>query len=109
MTLRTRVDDEAVVVAVENTGPGLAAAALSDLFPKFRRATENGYHEGMGLGLFLANELVEAHGGHIDVKSTLGQRSCFSVRLPLGSVPPTVGEGESRAPTRMVMAGKKSA
>ena len=58
----------------------------------------------MGLGLLITKELVEAHGGQIDVKSTLGQGSCFSVRLPFGSVLPTVGEGESRAPTRMVMA-----
>ena len=109
VTLRTRADNGAIVVAVEDTGPGIAAAALSDLFQKFRRATANGYHEGMGLGLFISKELVEAHGGHIDVKSTLGQGSCFSVRLPLGSVSPTAGEPESRAPTRMIMAGKRSA
>ncbi len=109
VTLRTRTDDEAVVVAVVDTGPGIAAAALSDLFQKIRRATTNGYQEGMGLGLFISKELVEAHSGHIDVKSTLGQGSCFSVRLPLGLVPPTVGAPESHAPTRMVMAGKRSA
>jgi len=109
VTLRTRADNGAIVVAVEDTGPGITAAALSGLFQKFRRATENGYHEGTGLGLFITKELVEAHGGQIDVKSTLGQGSCFSVRLPLASVLPTVGEGENRAPTRMVMAVRKSA
>ena len=109
VTLRTRADDGAIVVAVEDTGPGIAEAALSDLFQKFRRATKNGYHEGMGLGLFISKELVEAHGGHIDVKSTLGQGSCFSVCLPLGSVTPTVRAPENHAPMRIVMAGKRSA
>ncbi len=109
VTLRTRADDGAIVVAVEDTGPGIAEAALSDLFKKFRRATKNGYHEGMGLGLFISKELVEAHGGHIDVKSTLGQGSCFSVCLPLGSVTPTVRAPENHAPMRIVMAGKRSA
>ena len=93
VTLWTGTDNEAIVVPVEDTGPGIAAAALSGLFQKFRRATENGYHEGMGLDLFITKELVEAYGGQIDVKSTLGQGICFSVRLPLASVLPTVGEG----------------
>lgn len=109
VTLRTRADNGAIVVAVEDTGPGIAEAALSDLFQKFRRATANGHHEGMGLGLFITKELVEAHGGHIDVKSTLGQGSCFSVSLPPGSVSPTAGARASRVSTRMVMAGKRSA
>ena len=106
VTLWTGTDNEAIVVPVEDTGPGVAAAPLFDPFKKFRRATENSYHEGMGFGLFITKELVEAHGGQIDVKSTLEQGNCFSVRLPSGSVLSTVGEGESRASTRMVMAGK---
>ena len=109
VTLRTCADDGAIVVPVEDTGPGIAEAALSDLFQKFRRGTKNGYHEGMGLGMFISKELVEAHGGHIDVKSTLGEGSCFSVCLPLGSVTPTVGAPENRASTRMVIAEKRSA
>ena len=72
VTLRQRIDCSCRGGYGTDTGPGIAEAALSDLFQKFRRATANGYLEGMGLGLFITKELVEAHCGHIDVKSMLG-------------------------------------
>ena len=87
ITLQTRLQNEPdghIVAAIRDIGPGIASDALPDLFFKFRRATANGYQEGTGLGLFITKELVEAHAGWIQVKSTLGEGSCFSVCLPIG-------------------------
>ena len=72
-----------VVIAVADTGPGIAAEELPTIFDKYQRTTAARSYEGGGLGLFIAKTFVEAHGGHITVDSTLGAGSCFSVFLPL--------------------------
>ena len=72
-----------VVIAVADTGPGIATEELPTIFDKYHRARAAQSYEGGGLGLFIAKTLVEAHGGHITVDSTLGAGSCFSVFLPL--------------------------
>ncbi|MBI2939850.1 MAG: GAF domain-containing protein [Chloroflexi bacterium] len=77
-----RRDDQAVV-GVHDSGPGIAAEALSHIFERFFRAKTSGQAEGLGLGLYIAKMLVSAHGGHIWVKSELGQGSTFSFSLPL--------------------------
>jgi signal transduction histidine kinase len=66
----TRGDDEACF-AIRDHGPGLSAQAAAQIFDR----------EG-GRGLFLAREIVEAHGGSIAVQSTEGLGSRFEVRLP---------------------------
>ena len=45
--------------------------------------SERSAREGLGLGLFIAREIVNAHGGRIEVASTLGSGATFTVRLPL--------------------------
>ncbi|MEO1630354.1 MAG: ATP-binding protein [Bacteroidota bacterium] len=76
------------VVAVEDTGTGIAAAALPYVFDRFRQAdgSTTRTHGGTGIGLALAKELVELHGGTIGVESTVGFGTRFTVRLPLGAV-----------------------
>lgn len=71
-----------VVIAVADTGPGIAAEELPTIFDKYHRARTVQSCEGAGLGLFIAKTFVEAHGGRIAVDSTLGVGSCFSVFLP---------------------------
>ena len=78
----TQAGSEAVL-AVSDTGPGIAAAQLPFLFDRFyrtdsARSTEDG---GSGLGLALAKWIAEAHGGHIEVASEVGRGSKFSVVL----------------------------
>jgi signal transduction histidine kinase len=79
----SQVDGEAVV-AVTDFGTGISAEHQSKLFERFYRADVTGAG-GLGLGLYIARMLTEAHGGRIGVESTPGLGSTFTVRLPLGT------------------------
>jgi len=69
-----------LVIRVKDTGPGIPAAERTTLFQRFRQG--NHTRSGSGLGLHLSRQIVEAHGGTIEVESIVGQGSVFSVRLP---------------------------
>lgn len=74
-----------VVIEVADNGPGIAAEELPLLFTKYRRAAATRHKKGTGLGLFITKALVDAHGGRIEVESSLGAGSCFRVSLPIGT------------------------
>lgn len=81
-----RQGDEALVT-VRDQGVGIAPAQLSRLFDRFYRVSETagGVH-GLGIGLYVARELVEAHGGRLWAESPgPRQGSAFSVALPLAA------------------------
>jgi PAS domain S-box-containing protein len=74
-------------ILVSDTGTGIPAAEIPTLFERFRRI-ENARrrtHEGSGIGLALANELVKMHGGEISVRSTVNKGSTFTVSIPYGT------------------------
>ncbi len=73
-------------LAVSDTGTGIPTAALPQLFDRFFRVTgsQARSHEGTGIGLALARELVGLHGGEIAVNSIEGQGSTFTVSIPFG-------------------------
>jgi signal transduction histidine kinase len=71
-----------VQVTVADNGIGIAAEDLGRLFQPFQRLNLQRLYEGSGLGLALAREIAEAHGGSIAVASTPGEGSRFTVRLP---------------------------
>lgn len=78
-------NDEAIV-EVEDTGVGIPPSELPFIFHRFYRAsTAKG--EGSGLGLSFVQQVVEAHGGRIEVNSSVGEGSLFRVILPLASEP----------------------
>lgn len=83
--VRLRRLDGEVMLDVQDYGPGIAAADLPRLFSRFYQVARDDHdtNTGLGLGLFIAQELVTAHGGTIDVVSTEGQGTTFTVRLPL--------------------------
>jgi hypothetical protein len=75
-----------VTLQVVDTGVGIAKADLSRLFEPFNRlAHRQSRIEGTGIGLAVTKRLVELMGGHIDVHSTAGVGSTFSVTLPAAS------------------------
>jgi len=71
------------IVEVEDRGPGIDPGDLPHLFERYFRALGHRRHDGMGLGLYTARCLVEAHGGTIAVTSEPGRGSVFRVRLPV--------------------------
>ncbi len=77
---------EQVQVSVKDTGTGISATDLPNLFQRFRRidGARRRSHEGSGIGLALVQELVEMHGGSIQVKSTMGVGTEFTLSIPFG-------------------------
>lgn len=83
----THHDSTETRIEVTDNGPGIDSASLPHIFEYFYRAdgartTSQG---GMGLGLPIAQTIVTAHGGTIEVQSTVGKGSKFTIRLPLPS------------------------
>lgn len=89
ITVSARQDGSWVVVAVADTGSGIAAEDLPHVFDRFWRAEKSRSRRtgGSGLGLAIVRHLVEAHGGTVGVTSTLGVGSTFTVRLPVSKDP----------------------
>ena len=84
VTLRSRMVDTDVRFEVEDTGVGLSEEDSQRVFEKFYRVNKNkDMAPGTGLGLPLAKHIAEdVHGGRLEVTSTLGQGSIFSITLP---------------------------
>ena len=82
-----RSSDGVAELMVADTGTGIPPEALPQLFNRFYRVPgANGRtHEGSGIGLSLVRELVNLHGGSIEVESTLGAGSAFRVCIPFGA------------------------
>jgi PAS domain S-box-containing protein len=73
------------IIAVTDQGIGIPPEGLSQLFGRFYRANNVGAHgiSGLGLGLYIVNHIVTAHGGNIQVESEVGHGTTFQVVLPL--------------------------
>ena len=69
-------------VHVRDHGVGISEQDQRRIFQQFERASNRQGIAGLGLGLFISEQIVTAHGGHIGVRSTLGQGATFSVSLP---------------------------
>jgi heavy metal sensor kinase len=74
--------DEEVAVVVADTGPGIPAEELENIFERFQRSDRDRQRPGFGLGLALVREIVLAHGGRVEVESEPDKGTCFTVWLP---------------------------
>ena len=83
IAVTARLDGQAVRFSVSDSGQGIPPRFLPLLFEQFFRVPGQSNSSGTGLGLAIAREIVEAHGGGINVESSEGQGSTFSFSLPL--------------------------
>jgi signal transduction histidine kinase len=81
LTVATRYDEntDEVVVAFKDDGPGIPKNVLPNIFDPFFSTKS----EGTGLGLFVSQNIVQEHGGRIEVEGEEGEGSTFIVRLPV--------------------------
>lgn len=73
---------ELVTLAVRDRGIGIPNEHLERIFGRFERAVSSHHYGGLGLGLFIAQQIVAAHGGDIRVNSRIGEGTTFSIVLP---------------------------
>ena len=69
---------------VRDQGIGIAAEKQAKIFERFERAVSSRVYGGLGLGLYIARQIVDAHGGMLEVSSNPGNGSIFTMRLPIG-------------------------
>jgi signal transduction histidine kinase len=83
VTLSASVADLTITISVQDTGVGIPEEALPHLFEKFYRVRETeGAPSGTGLGLSICKQIIQGHGGRIEVQSKLGEGTTFSILLP---------------------------
>ena len=100
VTVRVVEEDGGVALAVSDTGVGISEDQMPLVFERFYRADSARAEEGVGLGLSIARQIAEAHGGTIEARSKLGVGSTF-VLLPRGKRgPPQKAPIHKRAKTR---------
>jgi signal transduction histidine kinase len=82
VTLRDQ--DGALELSVHNQGPPIPADLRGRLFDAFQRGVpdQSRHRDGLGLGLYIVRQIVEAHGGSVDVRSDEASGTTFSVRWP---------------------------
>lgn len=103
VTVRLADAGDEVELSVRDEGPGIASDRLPHVFDRFYRAHDDRGIAGLGLGLYIAREIVARHRGRIWVESTLGEGATFIVRLP--KLPPPVGGEQAERAVPAVKTG----
>jgi signal transduction histidine kinase len=87
--LVVRQENGECIVSVHDSGVGISSEMLPHIFERFYRVpgieVQTGSSVGLGLGLYISKQIVERHGGRIDVQSVKDQGSVFSIAFPLSS------------------------
>jgi two-component system phosphate regulon sensor histidine kinase PhoR len=79
------IENGSMLTIVSDKGIGIPADEIPRLFERFHRArnVSSRYYGGLGLGLYIAKAIVEAHNGSISVQSEEGKGATFTIRLPM--------------------------
>ncbi len=85
ITMSALSDHRNVIARVSNTGDGIAPEHLPHLFERFYKVDRSRRDVGTGLGLAIVKHIVLAHGGEVDVESSLGEGATFTFTLPRAS------------------------
>ncbi len=98
--VRLRQVDNEAEIQVQDYGKGIPAGDLPHLFSRFyqNRRADKRSKSGLGLGLYIARELIAAHGGRITAASKEGKGATFTIRLPLLPAEEAPGAAPSTAP-----------
>ena len=91
ITLTLEKQSRDIKISVIDNGPGIPSEKLTKIFERFSQLQTND-RRGLGLGLFIANWLVEAHGGKLSVSSEVGKGSIFCFSVPLAKANEKAGE-----------------
>jgi len=83
LALSSSANGAYIILKVADTGPGIPSGKLMKIFDPFFTTKQS----GTGLGLFVSQRIVQSHGGTIEVESTEGQGTCFTIRLPIWQEP----------------------
>lgn len=84
VTIRLTPRERSILIDVEDTGIGIAPADQAKIFDRFYRVNpdRSRHTGGSGLGLAIARAIAQTHGSNIQVKSEVGQGSCFTIQIP---------------------------
>lgn len=77
-----RKEQKDILFSVRDQGSGVPEHMQDKIFERFERAVSGQKISGLGLGLYISSQIVEAHGGKLEVNSEMGKGSVFTVRLP---------------------------
>jgi signal transduction histidine kinase len=84
ITLGSEISHSNLKIMVKDTGPGIPLSEQQKIFEAFSRgSTSKRFSQGMGLGLTIARDIVEAHGGRIELDSQPGAGSEFNIVIPV--------------------------
>jgi two-component system CheB/CheR fusion protein len=106
IAVTVRSKDGQAEVTVRDHGAGVAAEDIRTMFDAYTRLGHPQRTAGLGLGLFVAREIVTAHGGEIDATSRVGKGTTMTVRLPIAER--RAGDSRRKTPSRARVRGTSS-
>lgn len=86
--VEVKKEGEKARMIISDKGIGIDPKLQKNIFERFKRGTKDGKFQGLGVGLFIVKQIVEAHEGKVSVKSKLGKGSKFVIELPIRKTAP---------------------
>jgi signal transduction histidine kinase len=80
--ISSTLESSTAIISIEDRGPGIPKDKHFEIFNEFKRLRPEGQKKGLGLGLFITREIIQAHSGSIQVDSEVGRGSKFIIKLP---------------------------